>query len=79
MAKKNLTGTVISKTGLRTYRVAVKTKKRHPVYQKVVNRIKYYLVHGDDNLRIGDSVVLEGVRPLSKRKSFMVKKIMEKD
>ena len=52
---------------------------RHPLYKKVMRRRKRYLAHDELNdCKIGDRVVIEECRPLSKRKSWRVVEILER-
>lgn len=75
MSKKTFTGKVISLSGQNTVRVAVITSRRHPTYLKTVRWTDNYLVHTTTKLALGDEVVIEECRPVSKSKKFMVKSV----
>ena len=68
-----LTGEVVSAKADKTISVSVKRIFRHPVYKKIVRKKKKYLVHDEDNkCRLGDVVKIRLVRPISKRKKWML-------
>lgn len=76
MAKKSLQtkqGKVISKSGDKTIKVSVVTRKRHKRYHKVMNASWSALVHDELNeANIGDTVKFVSCRPLSARKTWRV-------
>jgi len=76
MPKKQLVGTVVSDKMEKTVVVEVETKKRHPVYHKVVKRRKKFKAHNEVGAKIGDAVVIEETRPLSKTKRWEVLEIL---
>ncbi|HEX9804458.1 MAG TPA: 30S ribosomal protein S17, partial [Candidatus Dojkabacteria bacterium] len=60
-------------------RVKVETKKPHPMYGKIIKSHKSYIAHDEENkCQIGDIVEIQEVRPISKRKSWMVININSK-
>ena len=68
-------GVVVSKSGDKTVKVSVKTKKRHPFYKKIVNVTWSALVHDEDNsANVGDEVVFVSCRPLSAKKRWRIVK-----
>jgi len=70
---KLLTGKVIAIKMAKTVSVAVDHLWRHPIYKKAVHRTKRFLVHNDKlELTPGDQVLIQEIRPLSKRKYFKV-------
>ncbi len=70
---KQLTGTVISNKMNNTVVVQVSRNWKHPLYKKVVSRTKNYPAHVENiALEVGDAVVIEETRPLSKTKHFKV-------
>jgi small subunit ribosomal protein S17 len=75
MSKRQLTGTVVSDKMEKTVVVEVETKKRHPVYHKVVKRKKRFSAHDDLGAKTGDCVVIEETRPISKTKKWKVTEI----
>jgi len=75
MPKKQLIGTVVSDKMEKTVVVEVETKKRHPVYHKVVTKRKRFKAHDEMGAKIGDTVVIEETRPLSKNKRWRVTEV----
>lgn len=72
--KKILTGVVVSDKMKDTLVVKVSRFIKHKKYQKYFQRDKKYSVHSPNNtFQIGDKVVIEECRPISKTKHFMVK------
>ena len=70
---------VISNKMQKSVVVAVEYRCKHQFYSKIVVRTKRYLAHDEDNnCYIGDEVISEESRPLSKRKRWVVKKILNK-
>lgn len=71
--RKTFIGRVISTKMQKTVSVEVERKFRHPVYQKVITRHKKYLAHNENlDIKIGDLVIIEEGRPISKNKHFIV-------
>jgi len=61
--------------------IVVRTERivRHKLYGKMIRRHTKYLAHDPDNsCKIGDKVVIEECRPLSKRKRWRLREIAEK-
>jgi small subunit ribosomal protein S17 len=79
MAKKEKIGIVVTNKMEKSVTVAVEYRYRHPFYAKIVIRTKKYMAHDDNNAcNIGDQVLLEESRPLSRKKRWIVKKILNK-
>ena len=77
--RKTRTGVVVSDKMDKTVVVAIKTKVRHPLYDKMVNRTRKFKVHDEKNeCGIGDTVKIMETRPLSKDKRWRVVEIIEK-
>jgi len=77
--RKTLKGRVVSDKMASTIVVAVSRKKRHPAYGKVINVTKKYLAHdARSEAGVGDFVLIEEARPLSKRKRWRLLKVIEK-
>jgi len=76
MPKKQLVGTVVSDKMEKTVVVAVETKKRHPVYHKVVTKRKRFKAHDEVGAKIGDAVIIIESRPLSKDKRWKVVEVV---
>ncbi|MCD5381464.1 MAG: 30S ribosomal protein S17 [Candidatus Pacebacteria bacterium] len=66
-----LRGKVVSSKMNDTITVAVERYVKHPKYKKYLRRTKKFLVHDAGNTaKIGETVEIKEVRPISKRKSF---------
>ena len=73
MTKKILKGTITSAKNNKTVVVEVIRKFKHPFYEKVIKRSKKYHAHDETNgLRVGDKVMIEETRPISKLKTWKV-------
>ena len=77
--RKTRTGVVVSDKMDKTVVVAIKTKVRHPLYGKMVNRTRKFKAHDENNeCGIGDTVKIMETRPLSKDKRWRLVEIVEK-
>lgn len=77
--RKSRTGIVVSDKMDKTVVVAVRTKVRHPLYGKMVNKTTKFKAHDENNeCGIGDTVRIMETRPLSKDKRWRVVDIIEK-
>ncbi len=77
--KRVIQGKVVKKAGDKTATVLVERKVVHPRYHKIVKRFKKYLVHDEKNeVNVGDVISAIECRPLSKKKSFRLKEIVER-
>ncbi len=76
---RQLTGKVVSDKMDKTVTVLVERQVMHPVIGKVVRRTKKYHAHNEGNdAKLGDTVVIEECRPLSKTKAWKVAKLVER-
>ena len=77
MPKKQLTGIVISNKMQKTVVVEVEKIKEHPKYRRIYKVHKKYKAHDEKGeCKVGDKVVIEECRPLSKEKRWrVIKKI----
>jgi len=76
---RQLTGKVVSDKMDKTVTVLVERQVMHPVIGKVVRRTKKYHAHNEGNdAKMGDTVVIEECRPLSKTKALKVAKLVER-
>ncbi|HEY2093213.1 MAG TPA: 30S ribosomal protein S17 [Thermoanaerobaculia bacterium] len=71
-------GTVVSNKMQKTVVVAVENLVKHGMYQKYIKRTSKFLAHAENPLNVGDRVLIEETRPLSKRKRWNVKEVLEK-
>jgi small subunit ribosomal protein S17 len=68
-----LFGEVVSTKANKTIAVSVERIFQHPAYKKIVRKKKRYLVHDEHNrCKPGDTVRIILVRPISKRKHWML-------
>lgn len=73
MPKKKLTGTIISDKMQKTVVVKIEKVKEHPKYKKRFKIHKNYKAHSESGeYKVGDKVVIEECRPLSKEKKWKV-------
>ena len=73
MSKKRLTGIVSSDKMTKTVVVKVESIKEHPKYKRRYKVHKKYKAHDEKGqFHIGDKVVIEETRPMSKEKSWVV-------
>ena len=76
---RTLTGRVVSDKMDKTVTVLVERQVMHPTIGKVVKRTQKYHAHNDNNdAKMGDRVVIEECRPLSKTKAWRVAKLVER-
>ncbi len=72
-------GRVVSAAMHKSVVVAVDRLVRHRLYGKTIRRTSKFMVHDEANdCNLGDKVRIEEVRPLSKRKRWVVREILEK-
>ena len=77
--KKTMQGRVVSDKADKTVTVDVERRFKHPLYGKVVAVSKRYLAHDEANeYTVGDVVEIAASRPVSKRKRFVVTRLVEK-
>jgi len=76
---RTLTGRVVSDKMNKTVTVLVERRVAHPVIGKVVRRSNKYHAHAETNeYKVGDVVLIEECRPISKTKAWKVKALVEK-
>jgi small subunit ribosomal protein S17 len=77
--KKIREGIVVSDKMTKTVVVQVERTFRHPLYQKVMKRLKKFKVHDETEMcSVGDKVQIMEVRPMSKDKRWIVLEIIGK-
>ena len=77
--KRTKIGVVVSNKMQKTVVVAVENLVKHGMYQKYIKRTSKFLAHSEQpGINVGDRVVIEKTRPLSKRKRWNVREILEK-
>ncbi len=77
--RKVLIGNVVSNKMDKSIVVKVETLVMHPLYKKYIKKSKKYMAHDPNNeCHIGDKVEIIESRPLSKRKRWRLKRIIER-
>ena len=74
MPKRKLQGVVVSNKMQKTVVVRVERVKQHPKYKRRYKVHKRYKAHVEDEseFQIGDKVIIEECRPISKEKKWKV-------
>ena len=76
MSKRTITGVVSSDAGDKTIVVTRTTRETHPLYGKKYTHSKKFHAHDEKNeARVGDTVVIEECRPMSRTKTWVLKEI----
>ena len=79
MPLKQQVGIVTSNKMNKTIVVRIENRYSHRVYSKTITKTKKYLAHDElEKCNIGDKVVLQECRPLSKRKRWKLIKVLAK-
>lgn len=79
MPVKQQIGIVISNKMQKTIVVKIENRYPHPIYSKTMVRTKKYLAHDElEECNIGDKVLVQECRPLSKRKCWELVEIISK-
>lgn len=77
--RKENVGVVISDKMDKTIVVEVERREPHPIYGKVVRKIKKFYAHDEKReARLGDKVRIEETRPISKLKRWRLVEVMGK-
>ena len=77
--RKTRIGVVVSDNMEKTITVEIRTRVKHPLYGKIMNRTKKFKAHDENNeAGIGDTVRIMETRPLSKDKRWRLVEIVEK-
>lgn len=72
-------GRVVSDAMQKSVVVTVDRLVRHPFYGKTIRRTSRFMAHDEnDECKIGDKVMIEETRPLSKRKRWTVREVVER-
>ena len=76
---KTREGVVVSDKMAKTRVVLIDRVYRHPRYERVVTRAKRLKAHDEANQsRVGDRVIIEETRPLSKDKRWLIRQIVSR-
>jgi|JI71714CRNA_FD_contig_61_2882572_length_575_multi_2_in_0_out_0_2 small subunit ribosomal protein S17 len=76
--RKTRVGIVVSDKMDKTVVIAITRRYMHPKYKKYVKERVRYKAHDEKNeCKIGDKVLIEETRPLSRHKRWRVSRILE--
>lgn len=76
---RTLVGRVVSDQRAKTITVLVERRTKHELYGKIVGRSRKYHAHDEKNeYKLGDVVEIAEGRPMSKTKSWVVTRLVEK-
>jgi small subunit ribosomal protein S17 len=79
MSRIEKIGIVVSNKMDKSIVAQVEYRYRDPIYSKIIIQTKRYMAHDEFNkCNIGDKVLLEPSRPLSRKKRWIVKHILTK-
>ena len=77
--KAQVTGVVVSDKMNKTVKVAIERQIRDPLYGKTQKRTSKFLAHNEANdAKVGDKVAIVEARPMSRRKRWVVTRVVEK-
>ncbi len=75
---RTVIGTVVSNKSDKTITVYVERLVKHPKYQKYIKRSTKFYAHDEANTcNIGDIVEIKQVRPISKKKTWDLVRVVE--
>jgi small subunit ribosomal protein S17 len=75
--RKTREGVVVSDAMQKTRVVRIERVYRHPRYQRVIRMAKKLKAHDEGNeSRLGDRVLIEETRPMSKEKRWRIREIL---
>tara|TARA_Y100001001_G_C7852505_1_gene254597 strand:+ start:204 stop:482 length:279 start_codon:yes stop_codon:yes gene_type:complete len=78
--KSTVTGRVVSASMDKTIVVEIERRIKHPLYNKFISKTTKLMAHDEDNSsKVGDVVSLIQSRPISKRKSWSLKKTTQEE
>ena len=79
MSAQEVIGVVVSDKMEKSIVVSVERQVRHGVYGKTQKRTSKFLAHNEQNdAKVGDRVAIVETRPLSRRKRWIVTRVVEK-
>jgi small subunit ribosomal protein S17 len=77
--KRTREGVVVSDKMTKTRVVLIERVYRHPRYERVVTRSKKLKAHDEANAsKVGDRVLIEETRPLSKEKRWRIRQVLQR-
>ncbi len=76
---KTLTGVVSSVAPNKTIVITIHTRKTHPIYKKQYTVTTKFMAHDENNdCNVGDKVSIVETRPISARKHYALKEILQR-
>lgn len=76
---RTLVGQVTSNRMDKTISVLIERRVEHPLYRKYVRKSTHLLAHDENNeCTEGDTVAIEECRPISKKKSWRLQRVIER-
>lgn len=79
-SQRTIIGKVISDKMNKTIVVQIERKVKHPLYGKYIRRFSKMYAHDEENAcRIGDLVLIQQSRPLSKTKRWKLIEILKRE
>lgn len=76
--RRSRVGKVIADSTEKTVKVEIEGIVQHPRYKKYVKRHTKFLVHDpEEKCHVGDIVRIEECRPISKRKSWVIREVVK--
>ena len=79
LRRRTKVGRVVSNKMQKTVVVSVESVHRHRLYKHTIRTTKRYKAHDENNeSREGDKVAISPCRPLSRRKSYKLVKVLER-
>lgn len=77
--RKTMVGRVVSDKNAQTVMVEVATRARHPLYGKIITRVRRFAAHNVEPVaKLGDTVKIVESRPLSRTKRWLVAEIVRR-
>jgi small subunit ribosomal protein S17 len=76
--RKRLKGRVVSNKMDKTVVVSVIRKSSDPMYKKIMTSRKQYKAHCEKAIEVGDIVLIQQTRPISKQKHWRVIEVIKK-
>ncbi len=72
-------GYVVSTKMAKTIVVETTRQKSHPLYRRVISRSKKFYAHDENNTaHVGDVVLIEETRPMSRLKRWRLKQVIQR-
>ncbi|MBO4330191.1 MAG: 30S ribosomal protein S17 [Ottowia sp.] len=77
--KRTLVGKVVSDKRAKTITVLIERRVKHPIYGKIVMKSSKYHAHDEEGqYKMGDIVEITESRPISKTKSWVATRLVQK-